>query len=60
MLDEGSKGRVRELCDRIAKEPNPERFAKLVQELNEIFDSANLSQGQDRVAEKSQEAKKTS
>jgi hypothetical protein len=42
VLDEESKRQVRELCDRIAKEPNGERFSLLVAELNRVFDIANI------------------
>ena len=58
MLDEESKQRVRELCDQIAKEQNPERFAKLVQQLNEAFDSADLPGAEKRDNEKSTSGKK--
>ena len=42
MLDEESKRQVRELCDRIAKEQNGERFSLLLAELNRVFDRADI------------------
>jgi len=48
VLDEGSKRQVRELCDRIAKEHNGERFALLVAELNRVFDTADIGEDGDR------------
>jgi hypothetical protein len=52
MLDEESKGRVRSICNQIAREKNPERFSTLVQELNQIFDSADLDGTEKRDSDK--------
>lgn len=51
MLDEESKGRIRSLCDQIANEKDPEQFSKLVQQLNEIFDSTQLGGDEGAVAD---------
>jgi len=34
--------RLKELCDQIAKEENAERFARLVQELNELLEGPHF------------------
>jgi hypothetical protein len=34
--------RLKELCDQIAKEDNAERFARLVQELNELLEGPDF------------------
>jgi hypothetical protein len=38
MLDEQSKQRMKELCDRIANEQDHHRFSSLVAELNRLLD----------------------
>jgi hypothetical protein len=52
MLDEESKGRVRSICNQIARGKNPERFSTLVQELNQIFDSVDLDGTEKRDSDK--------
>ena len=34
--------RLKELCDQIAKEENAERFARLVQDLNELLEGPDF------------------
>lgn len=48
MLDEQSKGRIRSLCNEIAKEKNPQRFSELLREMNLVFDSAELQETEKR------------
>lgn len=48
MLTEESKGRIRTLCNEIAKETSPERFAELLRQLNYVFDSEGLAAGDKR------------
>ena len=38
MLDEQSKQRVKELCDRIAHEQDHKQFSMLIAELNQLLD----------------------
>lgn len=38
MLDEQSKLRVKELCNRIANEQDQHEFSKLISELNQLLD----------------------
>lgn len=40
MLDEASKQRIKFLCNLIANESDPDRFSRLVKELNQVFDSS--------------------
>lgn len=43
MLDDGSKQRVKDLCDLIAKEQDHKRFSILIQELNQLLDGVQPS-----------------
>ncbi|HLZ39651.1 MAG TPA: hypothetical protein VKQ11_01735 [Candidatus Sulfotelmatobacter sp.] len=43
MLDDGSKQRVKDLCDLIAKEQDHKRFSMLIQELNQLLDGVQPS-----------------
>lgn len=43
MLDDGSKQRVKDLCDLIAKEQDHKRFSMLIQELNQLLDGVQAS-----------------
>ena len=42
MLDEQSKQRVKELCDRIAKEQNHGQFSILITELNNLLEASEF------------------
>ncbi len=53
MLTEESKKRVKELCDRIAKEPEHTRFLNLLSELNQVLDGTASSNA---LPEKSKQA----
>jgi hypothetical protein len=40
VLDEGSKQRVKDLCDQIAKEQDRNRFSQLISELNYLLEQS--------------------
>lgn len=41
MLDEQSKQKVKELCDRIAKEQDHKQFSILISELNQLLERSD-------------------
>jgi hypothetical protein len=45
VLDEASRGKVKHLCDQIAKEQDRDRFSVLVAELNRILEAADTRAG---------------
>lgn len=42
MLDEQSKQKVKELCDRIAKEQDQKQFSILIAQLNDLLDGPEV------------------
>lgn len=42
MLDEQSKQKVKDLCDRIAKERDQKQFSILIKQLNDLLDGSDL------------------
>jgi hypothetical protein len=46
VLDDGSKQRVKDLCDLIAREQDQKRFSMLIQELNQLLDGVQTSSGE--------------
>ena len=42
MLDDESKQKVKDLCDRIAKEQDQRQFSILITQLNDLLDGSDL------------------
>jgi hypothetical protein len=60
VLDEAAKERMRFLCDQIAREQDRDRFSKLVSELNQLLESAEVRSPQDGKARFSMPAQEPS
>jgi hypothetical protein len=52
-LDESSKGRLKQLCDKIAKEQDTGHFSALVDELNMLLESLDDSSKKDGASSRS-------